>query len=135
MVKVPITLSNGRQLTPGTHLAAPTLAMVQEAQGTGEDGFDGFRNWKKRQEPGQQHKNVLSRTDKDHMGFGLGPGACPGRFWAAHFGKIFMCRLLLKYEFKFVDGKGRPQPLKIDRWVFPDPNGKLMIRERKKASA
>jgi fumitremorgin C monooxygenase len=79
--------------------------------------FDGYRFVKLR----QQEKETTTATgtnttiggggglsfasvSANHMGFGYGKHACPGRFFAGAETKIALCHILLKYDFELVDG-------------------------------
>jgi cytochrome P450 len=66
--------------------------------------FDPYRFLKKRQTPGQGIHAQLVTPSAEHLGWGLGNHACPGRFFAANQMKIFLCHVLLKYNFKLADG-------------------------------
>ncbi len=46
----------------------------------------------------------LVSTSVDHVGFGHGQQACPGRFFAASEIKIVFVYLLLSYDWKLPDG-------------------------------
>ncbi|KAF2122563.1 hypothetical protein BDV96DRAFT_560995, partial [Lophiotrema nucula] len=73
----------------------------------------------------------MVQTDKNHLGFGRGKQACPGRYFAAAELKIMLTRILTGYEFNFVEGTDRPKSLFLDENCFPDPAAKLMLRRRK----
>ncbi|KAM4055522.1 cytochrome p450 [Hirsutella rhossiliensis] len=68
------------------------------------DVFDGYRFYNMRQQSGKENKAQLVSTSPDHMGFGFGLHACPGRFFASEETKIVLCHILLKYDFKPVLG-------------------------------
>jgi len=48
------------------------------------------------------------------MNWGTGRHGCPGRHLASHEIKIVIANLLLKYEFKFAEGKSRPDDAPAD---------------------
>lgn len=60
--------------------------------------FDGYRfhNLAQRSENAAIHKYVT--TSPDHLGFGHGRNACPGRFFASQTLKIILCHML-NYDF------------------------------------
>lgn len=77
----------------------------------------------------EQSSAQLVSTGPDHLGFGYGSHACPGRFLAANEVKVILCHMLLKYEWKFVE-ICRPD-VKISGTVLQsDPHAKISIRRR-----
>lgn len=69
-------------------------------------------------------------TDKNHLHFGHGKYACPGRFFAVLEMKMILARMLVEYEFKYPEGQGRPRNLTMDENVLPDPAARLLVRKR-----
>ncbi|KAJ5928249.1 cytochrome P450 [Penicillium verhagenii] len=65
--------------------------------------YDAFRFAKLREDTGQNMFQLVS-SSSDHIGFGYGRNACPGRFFASASMKITLCHILLKYDFKFAEG-------------------------------
>jgi cytochrome P450 len=65
----------------------------------------------------------------DHMGFGYGTLACPGRFFAVDVIKVLLCHMLLKYEWKLPEGY-KPVVLEAGIRLVVDPAAKLLIRRR-----
>ncbi|WQF76107.1 Putative cytochrome P450 [Colletotrichum destructivum] len=59
--------------------------------------FDGYRFIKKRAcgDPYKEHAAALVTTSSDHMGFGHGTYACPGRFFDVNEVNIVLCHFLL----------------------------------------
>ncbi|KLU80907.1 hypothetical protein MAPG_00004 [Magnaporthiopsis poae ATCC 64411] len=53
---------------------------------------------------GGEHKAQLVSTVPEHLPFGLGKYACPGRFFAANEVKIALCHLLIKYDWELAPG-------------------------------
>ncbi|KAG6040947.1 hypothetical protein E4U41_006538 [Claviceps citrina] len=92
--------------------------------------FDAFRYSKIRQQPEAASKHLFSMTDCSNMAFGYGKYACPGRFYASNEMKLVLTSLLLRYDFKFPNGKRRPQNITIDSDMFPDPGARLCVRIR-----
>lgn len=97
------------------------------------DKFDGYRFLSLRQIPGKETSSQLVATSPEHMGFGHGKHACPGRFFAANEMKIALCHMLLKYDFKAVDEC--PPVLKRGVSLLANPTGKVAIRRRKEEIA
>lgn len=129
LVKVPLTLSDGTLLPAGARImVAPryTDASIYP----NPDTFDASRFLHKRAEPGQLNAWQHVTTSAEHMAFGHGQHACPGRFFASNEIKIALAHLLLKYEWRLVGGEG------IENWSFEGstmtpPNVKVDIKRRK----
>jgi cytochrome P450 len=131
IVQTPITLHDGVRLPAGTHICIasyPTLLDSSFASNAKE--FDGFRYYKKRQEAAEAQKHQYAMTDKNHLHFGHGKFACPGRFFASNELKMILVILLLKYDFKFPEGQGRPANLNADEFLYADPAARLMMKRR-----
>jgi cytochrome P450 len=73
---------------------------------------------------------TYGQADKDHLSFGHGRQVCPGRFFAAHEIKGVMARLLMGFEFKFVEGGKRPVNMVAHELMFCDPKARLMVRRK-----
>ncbi|KAL6918642.1 hypothetical protein FSST1_010137 [Fusarium sambucinum] len=74
------------------------------------------------------HLHLVSPS-VNHLGFGYGNHACPGRFFAANEIKIALCHMLLKYNCKLVDGvilKASP----FGMMQAADSQVKLLIKRR-----
>ncbi|KAG6091830.1 hypothetical protein E4U31_007197 [Claviceps sp. LM219 group G6] len=130
----PINLSDGTHLPSGTRIAVPSHAMLQDplhVPGQSPPAeFDAFRYSALREESDAKSKYHFSMTDSSNMAFGYGKYACPGRFYASNEMKIVLTTLLLRYDFKFRDGEGRPKNITIDSDMFPDPRARLCVRLR-----
>ncbi|KAF3070666.1 Dihydromonacolin L monooxygenase LovA [Daldinia childiae] len=124
-----ITLSNGLVIRKGQKLLVDNLHMQDSTYYEDPLRFDAYRFLRMRQVPGQENHVQLASTSVEHMGFGHGLHACPGRFFAANEIKILLCHLLIKYEWKLVDGC-IPQPFDVGYAVIRDPGAKLMIKKR-----
>ncbi|KAM4055523.1 cytochrome p450 [Hirsutella rhossiliensis] len=134
----PMTLSDGTFLPPGTRVAVPSNAILQDPGlvpgPAAPSKFDPFRYSKLREDPAQAekaHRFMFTMTNSSNMAFGYGRYACPGRFYAANEMKLILSHLLLRYEFNFPAGAKRPANFTIDSDMFPDPAARLLIRERK----
>lgn len=64
------------------------------------------------------------------MNFGAGRYACPGRFFASMELKLLLAQLLVRFDFRFPDGKGRPKLMVLDELCAPVPWAKVMVRRR-----
>ena len=135
ILKEPHTLSDGVHLTKGTHItmaSGPTqfdAAVVSHPR-----QFDGFRAYNRRLDPAENSKHRFTNTDNDCFHFGHGSHACPGRFFASNQIKMILVHFLLAYDFQFPSKKGRPSNYRAHEYIFPDPSGKVDIREREGGS-
>ncbi|EOA83672.1 Cytochrome P450 monooxygenase bsc5 [Exserohilum turcicum] len=91
------------------------------------DTFDGHRFINPTKHPESRHFTSVS---VNHMGFGFGKHACPGRFFVNLETKILIAHLLLKYDWKFAsDGCPAIRTSGFDQVV--DPSAKMLMRRRK----
>jgi cytochrome P450 len=96
------------------------------------DVFDPYR-FANLREAGDKSASLVS-TSVEHMGFGLGPHACPGRFFVATEIKIILCHMLLKYDLRSVDGfQGSAQNSGIT--LNSDRGAKVAVRRRQEETA
>ncbi|KAJ5575664.1 hypothetical protein N7535_002590 [Penicillium sp. DV-2018c] len=151
IVKQPLTLKDGLVLPVETHIcfAAGPISR-DEAFIPNPTVFDGCR-WCREprdryaltpeligSDGDEQDGNSASQPSSfvsitlTHMHFGFGRQACPGRFFAANTLKAILSRIILDYEFKFVDsleGK-RPANLVIGEHILPSMNADMLFRKR-----
>lgn len=83
-----------------------------------------------REQPNAEHKAQLVSTLPEHMAFGYGKYACPGRFFAANEIKLALCQLLLKYDWKMVPGT-TVGSFNMGFMAQVDRTSKLLYRRRK----
>ena len=113
------------------HVSMAVNAIQNDPEVTPEpETFDGLRYYKLRQREGESHLHQFSTTEEKILNFGHGANSCPGRFFASLEIKIILVRLVMDYEYRFPDGKGRPENLKAHEFIFPNPDGELLIRRR-----
>ncbi|GLI74942.1 hypothetical protein PoHVEF18_003191 [Penicillium ochrochloron] len=124
-----IKLNDGTQIVKGTSLAIPTNWTWDETNYENANTFDLYRFLKKRQTPGQGTHAQLVTPSAEHLGWGLGNHACPGRFFAANQMKIFLCHVLLKYDFKLADGSV-PQLRRQGFALSADKSANISLRRR-----
>ncbi|KAF9871751.1 cytochrome p450 [Colletotrichum karsti] len=93
--------------------------------------FDGYRFLSMREASEQGEKTAqLVSTSPDHLGFGLGIHACPGRFFGANTVKLVMCHLLLKYDIKLAENSNT-KPMEFGFSMLANPTVKVLVRRRK----
>ncbi|PKX92974.1 putative cytochrome P450 monooxygenase [Aspergillus novofumigatus IBT 16806] len=84
--------------------------------------------------PGHETSAQLVSPSPEHLGFGYGKHACPGRSFAANEVKIALCPILLNYNFKLPDGCTQTVR-KRGISLSADPSAKLVIRQRQEEIA
>ena len=95
--------------------------------------FDPMRSYRARQlcndEKGRiQHS--AGHPSVNHLSFGFGGQACPGRHFAINEMKLTLSRLLTEYDFSWPEGKARPGNIHINEMVVLDPTAKMMMKKR-----
>ncbi|KKY13084.1 putative cytochrome p450 [Diplodia seriata] len=131
-----MTLSDGTHLPRGALLGIPTITMRDPSGRWGPSAarFVGDRFLRLREEQQQSSTGGSNRwqfvsTSADHMGFGYGRQACPGRFFAAAQIKVSIVHLLLNFDWRWEEGKGQPQSV-IQSEHIPDPEAEILFRRR-----
>ncbi|KAM5449476.1 putative ent-kaurene monooxygenase [Microsporum audouinii] len=132
-----LKLSDGTVLPAGTHFNIASDAMMRDPanlpSGGDPDIFDGFRYERLRNDPvhpENANRFQFAMTDSKNLHFGHGRYACPGRFFASNEIKMVIAELLLRYEFKYPEGQGRPRTLSADENLYPDPSARVLMRRR-----
>lgn len=99
-----LTLSDGTHLPAGTYVGTDVQNSVFN-NSTLENPyeFDGFRFDRLRSVPGKEHMYQSVQTSADHLVYGHGNQACPGRFFAAHEAKVVTSRIFMNYDFRLKD--------------------------------
>lgn len=80
-------------------------------------------------EPGKENTSLLVSTTPEHMGFGHGVHACPGRFFAANEIKIALIFLLLNYDWKLPEGV-KPKIQEFGIGLNTDLTVEILVRKR-----
>lgn len=123
-------LSDGTQIAKGTSLAIRNDWMWDEKFYENANTFNPYRFLKKRQTLGQGAHAQLVTPSAEHLEWGLGIHACPGRFFAANEMKVFLCHALLKYDFKLAKGSV-PQMRRQGFALHADSSARIAIRRRR----
>lgn len=125
-----VTLKDGTKIPKNACLGIPVTAMTDEKFFKNALEFDGHRFYNMRMQPGNESKYQFVTTSDEHISFGHGKHACPGRFFASNEIKILLVHLLSKYDFKFVEGEGKPKPMEVGVSIVPNPKSSIMYRRR-----
>jgi len=124
-----VKLSDGTVLPRGGLMAVASSRRYDPKYYPNPEKFDGFRFLKMREEPGKENVAQYVSTSPDHLGFGHGNHACPGRFFASNEIKIIFCHILLKYDWRLVPGKN-PETMIHGFNLAADHRTPLEIRRR-----
>ncbi|KAJ5173381.1 hypothetical protein N7492_005974 [Penicillium capsulatum] len=126
-----IHLSDGTRIPKGDVLMVSCDWMRNPDFYSDPDTFDAYRFIKLRQAAAAGDNSALFVSPSpQHLAFGLGKHACPGRFFTNNEMKISLCHILLKYDFQIPKGTN-PQPRGWGFSLSADPEAKLVIRRRK----
>lgn len=124
-----LSLSDGLFLPSGTSIAVSSHLHWDESTYQDPETWDAWRFYNMRQEPGKEHSSQLVSTSPEHMGFGIGTHACPGRFFGVHEVKVALCHFVMKYDWKLAEGSV-PQ-MRTFMWsLVADPKAKISLRRR-----
>ncbi len=124
-----VTLSDGTVLPRGSRVVvAGGFADPETYEDPGR--FDAARFLRMRERPGQQSGWQFVATSPAHLLFGHGQHACPGRFFASNEVKITLCHLLIRYDWRFVPGEGRPAPRLFEAGRSVDAESRVQARRR-----
>jgi cytochrome P450 len=126
-----VILSDGTVIPKSSILLMSSENMWDEAIYPNPQTFDPYRFLKLRETPGHETSAQLVSPSPEHMGFGLGKHACPGRFFAANEIKISLCHILLKYDLRFTERWVDPKPLAGGLGLSAEPRAEIEIRRRK----
>lgn len=131
MVKRDITLSDGEVLPAGARIMVSDDKVHDPASFPEPAKFNVARFLRLREQPGEENRHQFVTTTSDHMGFGHGQHACPGRFFASNEIKILLCFLLLKYDLRRAGGQTKPTHMSFENAKFTDPSLQVEIRRRR----
>lgn len=130
-VKKPVVLSDGTVLPVGTYIATDTRRACFDASMLEKpEVFDGLRYHRMRMETGKEGYQSV-QTAADHLVYGMGSQACPGRFVAAHLMKVVLVELLRGYDVR-VKREDEDHPMRRFEglMVVPDREREVEIRVR-----
>ncbi|CAN8104231.1 unnamed protein product [Discula destructiva] len=122
-------LSDGLFLPKGTSIAVSSHLHWDGSTYEHPEKWDAWRFYNMRQTPGKEHSSQLVSTSPEHMGFGIGTHACPGRFFGVYEVKVALCHFILHYDWKLVAGTV-PQ-MRTFMWsLIADPKARILLRRR-----
>ncbi|KAJ5363928.1 cytochrome P450 [Penicillium cataractarum] len=127
VVKHNLTLSDGLLLPKGTHICMATGPISRDPEVVEHpEVFDAFRFVKQK-----AATSGFVSTGPNHMHFGLGRYACPGRFFASVVMKLILCRFMMEYEVHFAPNQTeRPRNILIGDKIVPSVSTPIFIKKR-----
>lgn len=123
------TLIDGTFLPKGCMVAVMAHRMWDESIYPEPRKWIGDRYMKMREVPGKENSSQFVTTGPEHLGFGHGAHACPGRFFASNEIKVALVELLSNYDFECATQKV-PEPLSLATEWLANPVIKLRVRRR-----
>lgn len=131
LVTKDMTLSDGTFFPKSSNLTVSALNLWDGSLYGDPERFDG-RRWlrMRKSDPARQAAAQFVGLAPDHMGFGFGQHACPGRFFASNVLKTLLAHLLLGYEWKLADPA---RPIRHMEWsgtLRVDPGLRFLVRRR-----
>lgn len=123
-------LSDGTVIPKGASLFVSSDRMRDSAVHANPDQFDAYRFLRMREESPEKATAANYVTPSpDHLAFGFGKHACPGRFFVSNEIKIALCHILLKYDFRLAQDCV-PQLRETGVSLSADPMAKMDIKRR-----
>ncbi|KAJ7445901.1 cytochrome P450 [Mycena latifolia] len=136
------SFSDGTKIPHGAFMSIPGPAIHNDPDNYEHaTDFDGFRFSRLREQiaghndhdstdgPAFFNRHMVS-TGQDHVVFGHGRHACPGRFFAATELKAMLAHILINYDVKAETEGVRPPDYCFGMMRMPNLQGKIMIRKR-----
>ncbi|KAJ3940419.1 uncharacterized protein N0V96_009417 [Colletotrichum fioriniae] len=113
----------------GQAVSVDTYSSIDPAIYEHPETYDIHRFRRMREQPGGANKAQLVTTSPEHLGFGHGLHACPGRFFASNEVKVALCHLLLKYDWKLAPGSPS-EPVITGASMNVNPKAMVMVKRR-----
>ncbi|KAM6503673.1 Cytochrome P450 [Amanita muscaria] len=128
------TFSDGTTVPAGGTVMVPFDSVHTDADNyIDAKTFDGFRFEKMRGNDNENLKHQFVSLSVDYVLFGHGRHACPGRFFVANELKVMLSHVLLNYDIKMGDERGRPKNWKFGVHGGPNTTAKMLFRKRAKS--
>lgn len=123
-------LSDGTRISKNTPIILSAERMWDAEVYTSPSVFDPYRFVKMRDEsPANETTMLAVSPSAEHIGWGLGKHACPGRFLAIHELKVVLCHILLRYDFQHADTKP-VQTIVMGTATLADPFAMFKVRRK-----
>lgn len=125
-----VTLQDGLIIPKGSSIGVSSHWSWDPSYFENPNEFDGYRFFKMAEDPNTQREAQFVSTSPQHLAFGHGNHACPGRFFAANELKIALAHLLMKYDFKLSEN-ANPSVFCMGWMMNSNGNTKLLVRRRR----
>ncbi|KAJ3556908.1 hypothetical protein NP233_g11870 [Leucocoprinus birnbaumii] len=129
------SLSDGTLIPAGTFVGIANDAMNKDEDAFPEaTTFKGFRFADMRDGDGELDgiKHQMVSLSLDHVVFGHGRHACPGRFFAVNEIKAMFAHILLNYDIQLENGSmKRPENFCVEANIIPNTKAKVLFRKRR----
>lgn len=134
-VRKDFKFSNGIVVPQGFRLVVPSGPVhVDPDVYENAHTFKGFRFSDMRDSGDQNLKHQMVNLSPNHLFFGYGRAACPGRFFAVNEVKAMLAYILMTYDFRLADGaQESPSPHWIGGGRSPNAFAKMEFRKRYRA--
>lgn len=124
-----IQLKDGPYIKKGDLISISSHNMWDDSVYPDSQKFNGYRFYNMRENDGQHAATQFVSTSANHLGFGHGLHACPGRFFAATEVKVALCHILLRYDIKLANTE-QPQIFELGTSLYTDPLAHIAVRKR-----
>ncbi|KAG6112407.1 hypothetical protein E4U14_002091 [Claviceps sp. LM454 group G7] len=124
-----VTLPDGLRIRKGERVFVDIPHMRDPDLYEEPDTFDMYRFLRMRSDPDLAIKAPLVNTSPEHLAFGHGTQACPGRFFAAVLIKVVLSHLLLKYDWQVAPGS-QTESLAVGLTKRMNSRLRLLFRKR-----
>ena len=130
-----VTLHDGTKIPKGSMIGVLHDKHFDPTVYERPEEFDAWRYIKLAEKTGDRNHWLFVTTSPDHIGFGHGVHACPGRFFAANEIKIALTFMLLRYDWRVPDieqrlKEGKSPVVNVGDSCYLDPKIKIEFKRR-----
>ncbi|RAL14686.1 cytochrome P450 [Aspergillus homomorphus CBS 101889] len=125
-----VTLSDGTRIDKDSSVIVSATRMWDPKVYANPETFDAYRSLRAKQASGNHRNSQAVTPTPEHLVWGLGKYACPGRFFAVAEIKIILLHILLDYDLKVADG-ACTSPVSSGFSFRSNPNVEMFVRRRR----
>lgn len=125
-----ITLKDGFRIPKNTIVGVSGHWSWEEKFFENPDQYDGYRFLNLSKNPETEQMSHFVATSPQHVAFGHGTHACPGRFFASNEVKIALVHILLKYDFQLDTSVPLPQVWNMGFAMNSEPGKQILVCRR-----
>ncbi|EUC29006.1 hypothetical protein COCCADRAFT_29839 [Bipolaris zeicola 26-R-13] len=124
-------------LSDGTTLPAGGLILISDDHTRGASAFsnpetfDLHRFYRQGEQTGKEGGLHFVTTSAEHLQFGHGQHACPGRFFVSDQLKVLIAFYILKYDFRYEPGTSRLPVIEYEQHFIANPANKIQAKIRR----